>query len=73
MKRITALFFAATSMASTPFGREPVERRFERVPSKGTVASVASETRAAIGSVAYGGDVCVRDGVGMKQKPSKPP
>lgn len=56
MKRSATLFFAATLMAATAFGQEPVEYRFERVRSKVTVASVATETRAAIGSVAYGGD-----------------
>ena len=56
MKRNRTLFFAATLVASTAFGQAPVEYRFESVRSKVTVASAASETRAAAGSVAYGGD-----------------
>ena len=56
MKRNTTLFFAATLVAASSFGQAPVEYRFERVRSKVTVASAASEIRAATGSVAYGGD-----------------
>lgn len=56
MKRQSALFFAAASIAVAAFGAEPVEYRFERVRSKVTVASLSTETRAAAGSVAHGGD-----------------
>lgn len=56
MKRNTMLFFAATLMAATAFGQEPVEYRFERVRSRVTVDSTVAETRAAVGSVAHGGD-----------------
>jgi uncharacterized membrane protein YgcG len=56
MKRNTILFFAATLVAASSFGQAPVEYRFESVRSKVTVASAATETRAATGSVAYGGD-----------------
>jgi hypothetical protein len=56
MKRNTMLFFAATLMAASAFGQEPVEYRFERVRSRVTVDSTVAETRAAAGSVAHGGD-----------------
>ena len=56
MKRMTMLFFAATLMAATAFAAKPVEYRFERVRSKVTLVSVSTETRAAAGSVAFGGD-----------------
>jgi len=56
MKRMAMLFFATIVTAATGFAAEPVEYRFERVRSKVTLVSPSTETRAAAGSVAHGGD-----------------